>query len=72
MVQGLPFNFLAIVFLCEAKVSHVLQTSYYSYMLRDVALPSLNASVSIFFMGLSVSILKTFIKNVKQYDIFVV
>ena len=41
-------------------------------MLRDVALPSLNASVSIFFMGLSVSILKTFIKNVKQYDIFVV
>ena len=54
-------------------MSHVLQTSY-TYMFSDAALPSLNASVSIFCVGLSVSILKNIyqIKNVTNYDIFVV
>ena len=54
-------------------MSHVLQTNY-THMFSDEALPSLNASVSIFSVGLSVSILKNIyqIKNVTNYDIFVV
>ena len=54
-------------------MGHVLQTNY-THMFSDEALPSLNASVSIFSVGLSVSILKNIyqITNVINYDIFVV
>ena len=50
-------------------MSHVLQPSY-TYMFRDEALPSLNASVSIFSVGLSVSILKN-IYQIKMLQIMI-
>ena len=76
MVEGLPFNFLAIFFLWETKVSHVLQTSYTSLYSHVQGWSSSKFKCFCFdlFCGIVCQHSKTHLpdKNVTNYVIFVV